>query len=203
MRFYSYVVARDYGFAPNPFGGICTLATCKPQIRKGATIGDWVIGTGSTQNSKENHVIFLMRITKKITFNEYWNDPDYLFKRPVMNGSLKQMYGDNIYHTENGDWVQEDSHHSYENGKVNQHNLDRDTSVDFVLLSDDFYYFGIMAPQMPEEIAEYIRKKGPGFRCPEESYGLKLVEFVKSNYEQGYNDEPTQFLNFERYNGTS
>ncbi len=25
---------RDYGFAPNPFHGICTLATCKPVIRR-------------------------------------------------------------------------------------------------------------------------------------------------------------------------
>ena len=29
---YSYVVARDYGFAPNPFNGILTLAACKPVI---------------------------------------------------------------------------------------------------------------------------------------------------------------------------
>src|SRR5712671_5339411 len=35
MRLYSYVVARDFGFAPNPFFGVCTLATCKPDIRKG------------------------------------------------------------------------------------------------------------------------------------------------------------------------
>ena len=32
---YSYIITRDYGFAPNPFGGVCTLATCKPKIRKG------------------------------------------------------------------------------------------------------------------------------------------------------------------------
>ena len=34
MRLFSYVVARDYGFAPNPFYEMCTLATCKPRIRK-------------------------------------------------------------------------------------------------------------------------------------------------------------------------
>ena len=36
---YSYVITRDYGFAPNPFGGICTLATCKPGIRNHAKVG--------------------------------------------------------------------------------------------------------------------------------------------------------------------
>ena len=33
---YSYIVARDFGFAPNPFNGVLTLATCKPIVRKGA-----------------------------------------------------------------------------------------------------------------------------------------------------------------------
>lgn len=28
MRCFSYIVARDYGFAPNPFHGFCTLANC-------------------------------------------------------------------------------------------------------------------------------------------------------------------------------
>lgn len=39
-----YVVDRDFGFAPNPFHGYCTLATCKPGIRKSAAMGDWVVG---------------------------------------------------------------------------------------------------------------------------------------------------------------
>ena len=29
MRIYAYVVTHDNGFAPNPFHGFCTLATCK------------------------------------------------------------------------------------------------------------------------------------------------------------------------------
>lgn len=32
---YSYVVARDFGFAPNPFNGFLTLATCKPKSENG------------------------------------------------------------------------------------------------------------------------------------------------------------------------
>jgi len=28
-RLFSYVVDHDYGFAPNPSGGFCTLAKCK------------------------------------------------------------------------------------------------------------------------------------------------------------------------------
>ena len=40
---FSYVVRSDGGFAPNPFFGYCTLATCKPRIRKGALVGDWIV----------------------------------------------------------------------------------------------------------------------------------------------------------------
>ena len=36
VRLYSYVFDHDYGFAPNPFHGVCTLATCKPSIREHA-----------------------------------------------------------------------------------------------------------------------------------------------------------------------
>ena len=32
---YEYVMTSDSGFAPNPFHGTCTLACCKPKIRKG------------------------------------------------------------------------------------------------------------------------------------------------------------------------
>ena len=35
MVIYEYVMTDDTGFAPNPFYGICTLACCKPVIRRG------------------------------------------------------------------------------------------------------------------------------------------------------------------------
>ena len=35
MIVYEYVMTSDSGFAPNPFHGACTLACCKPKIRKG------------------------------------------------------------------------------------------------------------------------------------------------------------------------
>lgn len=48
MSYFSYVVEHDYGLAPNPFGGYCSLAVCKPGIRgnENLKIGDWIIGTG-------------------------------------------------------------------------------------------------------------------------------------------------------------
>jgi hypothetical protein len=62
VKLYSYVVARDYGFAPNPFFGVCTLATCKPQIRKHAQVGDWIVGTGAKCNRLDGHLVYVMKV---------------------------------------------------------------------------------------------------------------------------------------------
>ena len=144
---------RDFGFAPNPFHGICTLATCKPRIRNTAKVGDWIIGVGGSALKANGRCIFAMMVTKKITFNEYWNSKAFNNKKPVRNGSMKMMLGDNIYF-QNMDksWHQVHSHHSLENGAINYHNLNRDTSSEYVLLSENFYYFGSMAPVIPPEI---------------------------------------------------
>lgn len=58
-------------------------------------------------------------------------------------------YGDNIYHRDkiSGQWIQENSHHSYENGETNYINLKKDTGMDkskptdYALISNKFWYF--------------------------------------------------------------
>ena len=62
MYLYSYVITRDYGFAPNPFWNICSLATCKPQIRERALMGDWVAGFGGANTAISHKMVFLMRV---------------------------------------------------------------------------------------------------------------------------------------------
>lgn len=201
MKFFSYVVARDYGFAPNPFNGICTLATCKPEIRRIAGPGDWVLGTGSADLKCARHLIYAMKVTEKISFNEYWSNPKYNCKKPVMNGSLKTMYGDNIYYYNGQQWIQADSHHSLDDGSVNLHNLNRDTKVDAVLISECFFYFGDQYLMIPSELAERICKSGPGFRYAENSAAEALIKLIESKYSPGYIGDPIQFKIFERYPG--
>src|SRR5678816_873168 len=55
-RIYRYIVRVDSGAAPNPFGGWCSLAICKPAIRRTAQRGDWIIGLRSHQ---PDHVIYV------------------------------------------------------------------------------------------------------------------------------------------------
>jgi Nucleotide modification associated domain 2 len=96
-KVYMYVVARDFGFAPNPFHGVCTLATCKPIIRRTAQIGDWVIGMGGSKLKAPGRCIYAMQVTGALSFDEYWAAPEYQAKKPVRNGSRKTIVGDNIY----------------------------------------------------------------------------------------------------------
>jgi Nucleotide modification associated domain 2 len=56
MTLYSYIVTHDTGFAPNPFFGFCTLACCKPGIRKHADKLDWIVGL--TPKAQENKVVY-------------------------------------------------------------------------------------------------------------------------------------------------
>ncbi|WP_299660907.1 hypothetical protein [uncultured Psychromonas sp.] len=142
---FSYAITRDFGFAPNPFNGICSLATCKPKIRKYAKVGDWVMGVGGSRLKRcKRKCIFLMRVSEIVDFQQYWDDPRFSLKKPSRNGSQVQLLGDNIYHkAQDGTWIQEDSHHSNGDGTINEVNLERDTgSTENVLLSDYFFYFG-------------------------------------------------------------
>ena len=204
MRGFFYVVSRDYGFAPNPFGGLCTLATCKPRIRKAAKIGDWVFGIGSRKKPDLRFMcVYAMLVEEILSFNDYWNDPKYQFKKPSTNGSRKSMWGDNIYYqSSDGVWNQADSHHSLEDGHVNDRNLEQDTALtDRVLISSHFYYFGKSLVLVPSEYTVGITQKTNGegnyfremSRKIPESQVQSIVTWILSNYAPGYHDDPAGF----------
>jgi len=210
MKCYSYVVVRDYGFAPNPFHGYCTLATCKPHIRKLAMVGDWVIGCGSAKNNASGSLVYAMKVNVKLTYNQYWEKEDFGCKKPVMNGSLKQMYGDNIYHFDNSkhEWIQIDSHHSNEDGSENLYNMKRDLKSEYVLVSSHFWYLGGKSIPIPKEFRRddsNVCCKGIG-HLPIKDENL-INQFVywlenQSGIDKGYTADPLQFSSFERYRGT-
>lgn len=175
---FSYKIEHDFGLAPNPFWGYCTLAVCKSQIRNNSEleIGSWIFGTGSKKLNKENHLIYAMKVEEKITFNEYWNDPRFQCKKPVLNGPLKVMYGDNIYHQNSGKWIQEDSAHSLID-KTNTEHLTRDTGGKYVLISKNFFYFGNKAIPIPEKFVSEIPCKGRNF-CSKQLKDHTIEDFV-------------------------
>lgn len=196
-RLFSYVVARDYGFAPNPFYGYCTLATCKPKIRTKASTEDWIVGTGSATCLREGHLVYAMRITETMSFDEYWNDPRFQFKKANLYGSKKQAFGDNIYHQDSatGVWIQENSHHSYDDGRQNIYNIKNDTQAPRVLISEDYVYWGGVGPKIPERFRDLdgkdVCKKGPGHRndLPEEMV-IEFTSWIRSLGQIGYQGMP-------------
>lgn len=188
-KLHSYVVARDYGFAPNPFYGFCTLATCKPDMRKSVAVGDWIVGTGSKSKGRDGRLVYAMRVSEILSFEGYWDDPRFRQKRPNLRGSLKQAFGDNIYYRDptTGQWRQKDSHHSLINGRQNQANIDRDTKANKVLISDDFVYWGGDGPEIPAFLGHSICKKGMGHKAnfPDEVV-QEFIDWVRDLGNVGY-----------------
>ena len=207
-KVFIYVVDRDFGFAPNPFHGFCTLATCKQGIRNSGQINDWIIGVGGGKLKATGKCIYAMRVSKKVSFNEYWFSREYAIKKPVRNGSSKMIVGDNIYFHDlaKAKWFQADSHHSNTDGTLNHHNLNSDTKSENVLISDYFYYFGSNSPIIPNELLEAIGyKNGRNYRVfyPDEDNSLDIINWIESTYNKERNlilGDPYNFdISHKRY----
>jgi len=155
VSLFSYVVARDYGFAPNPFSGYCTLATCKPEVRRLAEVGDWVAGTGSATHDRKGHLVYAMKVAEVMSFDSYWADPRFQRKKPDLRASMKFAFGDNIYHRENGRWSQLNSHHSFSDGRPNPKNIRNDTQTDRVLIAIRYAYWGGGGPTIPQSLRNF------------------------------------------------
>ncbi|MGD7187613.1 hypothetical protein [Ralstonia pseudosolanacearum] len=206
-RVHSYVVRYDSGFAPNPFYGYCTLATCKPRIRRSAEIGDWVVGSGSNDRSvrRGGHLVYAMRITETLTFDEYGADPRFETKKPFRNGSRKQSCGDNIYFRAGPEapWQQRDSFHSFPDGSINPDHVRRDTGVNRILISDDFVYFGGEGPTFPPNLKDRqdrpLCKSGIGLTTFDDPQLVAYLEqWIRSFGIDGYQGAPFEWLTLRR-----
>lgn len=193
---------HDYGFAPNPFHGILSLATCKgTQIRNNVhlQIGDWIVGLGSVKMGNLGRIIYVMQVEEKITFDQYWEDPRFAMKKPQINGSLVQKYGDNVYHTVDGKIVQEHCAHSFENGKTNLDHLKRDSEGKYVLLSKKFYYFGNKCPLIPDCFS-YIKNDSRGTKFwdlhDKDDKINAFVTWLDETYDVGIHGDPCNWKEF-------
>ena len=180
---FSYIVPADSGFAPNPYGGVCTLACCKPQIRKYANVGDWIIGT--TQAPDEGKLVYAMRVDRGLTFDLYWELPEYDCKKPNKNNGC----GDNIYKRGGaGELVQ------VRNLFHGEKHMKSDTSVNRVLISKTFYYFGAEAVKIPKEFKSLIHTTKAHKREKSTSHNYEVVtafiDWLQKNFKQGIHGEP-------------
>jgi len=160
MNVYSYILTSDTGFAPNPFWGYCTLACCKPMIRRTVSVGDWIVGL--TPKHLGHRIAYAMKVSEKITMANYWRDKRFREKRPKMRRKdVVFRCGDNIYKPISDDhFHQKHSMHSNKDGSEDAARKKRDLGGKNVLVSEIFSYFGEKAIELPNEFNKIIPGRG-------------------------------------------
>ena len=176
---YSYCIPIDDGAAPNPYWDTCTLAICKPVIRRVANIGDWIVGLGS-KNSPigdiHNKIVYIMKISNKLTFAQYdeFCKTNLTKKIPVITNE------DPIYHL--GDCIYDFSKYpnvEQRKGVHKEGNQPIDLGGKYVLLSDHFYYFGDKPYSLPKKFYAII-KDGQGHKSTfNDPYVLDFIAWLE------------------------
>lgn len=188
---YCYIMTHDTGFAPNPEHGFLTLATCKPTIRRCADEETWISGWAgvkvyASQDNKEFYtdkaqkLIYLARITKKISFEQYWMGEEYKEKKP-----WNSVCGDNIYEPKCTIPVVFEQHDN--KGGHGKNEMEHDLSGENVLICDEFYYFGIQ--NALDVMSELKNKSFVVPRCKKLSMTndvvpYRIIEIVKNHLSQ-------------------
>jgi hypothetical protein len=159
---YSHILRFDSGFAPNPFGGVCTLACCKPVLRRKSKLGDLILGVSSKRRGYR--LVYAMEVGEVMTFADYWSDPRFARKRPDWSGTSRVDYcGDNCYEPIHSDqYLQRRSLHSKKDGTEDVSHKKRDLGGKNVLISYRFWYFGQDAIELPQNLA--FLRTGRGHR---------------------------------------
>lgn len=173
IELYSYVVAKDRGFAPNPYGGLCTLACCKPVIRRKAKCGDWIVGLGSVTRKADECIIYAMRITEDpLTCEKYFGNKKY------------RKRNDSIYFLSRGKWKIRDNPY----GHITQKNRKYDFNGKNVLLSKHFYYFGHLKERLPGQFSIINLKPNnarKGHRVFEYGQVNKFIGWLERKHDHG------------------
>lgn len=149
MNLYSYIVTYNGGFAPNPFFGYCTLAVCKPAIRRTSEIGDRIFGLSPKKQLYK--LIYAMKITENLSFDNYYND--FRFKSKIPKPKNPEDYiGDNFYRPLcHGIYEKIPSFHSIKD-------REKDLEGKYVLISHrkHFYCFGSKPETLPDGLLSNI-----------------------------------------------
>jgi hypothetical protein len=148
-RLFTYTIPIDDGAAPNPFQSMCTLAICKPGIRRVAKIDDWIAGLGSRNapsGDLSGCLVYAMRVESVLSLQKY--DQEAATKWPhripnVQSPNLWERLGDCIYDYSKGNPSQRAGVHG-------SGNIETDLSGQNVLVSRDFYYLGSRPIRLPD-----------------------------------------------------
>ncbi|MBL7839644.1 MAG: hypothetical protein JNJ75_05860 [Cyclobacteriaceae bacterium] len=200
MRLFSYCIPTDDGAAPNPYWGVCTLAICKPVIRRVAEEGDWIVGVGSKNvNGKDysGKLVYAMRVSNKMTLREYDIHCQMVLKEKipdVINNDYRRQVGDCIYEYENKGYE-----HRLRDSVHGPKNVDKDLRGVNVLMADQFYYFGNKAVELPPQFLILARQNQGHQSTRNQFIKSDFVQWLQKTYEANkLYGEPQVKVNFAK-----
>ena len=187
MKLYSHVVTNDTGLAPNPFHGYCTTALCTPSHQRAKlTKGDWLIG--NSQKSDGNRLVYAMRISQKLSMNQYFHTARYDAKKPKPEGRPEEQCGDNIYYQE-ADTVWKRVPSRFHNTRAC---FVQDVGTDLmgrpVFVAEHFYYFGSKRVPIPRDLGGVICR-GQSVHDKSE-LADQFVQWLEAKYQPGIHGTP-------------
>jgi hypothetical protein len=148
-RLFTYTIPIDDGAAPNPFRGMCSLAICKPGVRRVAEPHDWVVGLGSRNapsGDLSGCLVYAMRVEEALTLRDYDQQAPKRWPHRIPNVNspdLSERLGDCVY----------DYSHRLPSQRPSVHgpgNIATDLGGLNVLVSRDFYYLGRNVIRLPD-----------------------------------------------------
>ena len=197
-RLFTYTIPVDDGAAPNPFGGICSLAICKPAIRRVAKIGDWVVGLGSKRapsGDLSGHLVYAMKVEDVISLQEYDRRSLMEFPEKIPDFTKLDQYaklGDSIYSYHSGEPHQRKSVHTAQN-------IQTDLSGRNVLLSKHFYYFGNKAIMLPYNLLEICHQHSGHKSDANKAYFNSFVSWIENlEFETGIHGTPDYKIDWDQ-----
>lgn len=147
-----------------------------------------IVGSNlKTDTVKEGSIVYIMQVTDIVDFYEYWNNEAYEKKKPdkeYFKNNRKDSFsykncGDNIYEIDS-DNPTITIHHSfhYFEGEDIVERVSHDLSGKYVLLSDNFVYYGVNATKYKDEL-----HKGIGHSLLENNQSLEqfILKELKDN----------------------
>lgn len=178
-RIYFYKMIADNGGAPCVKNGLLSLAICKPMIRSTACEGNLIIGFAADRMKRDNVLIYIARITSKLSGHRYYTDRCYAAR------------GDRIYNLRGDRFVRRRGarHHPEPSDLI--HDLGKRPNYPRanVLLSKDFRYFGRNGTadykRAFPRIAKAVNRLGQGARV-NHSYQLRdeLIGLVRQLWRE-------------------
>ena len=207
-----YKMTSDSGFAPNPFWGYLTLATCTPNhMRANLEKGDWIVGVESKTLAKYRikagikpniklSIIYIAKLTENpMTLTEYFIDKRFE-KKKYSEKNWKTKNGDNVYFCENGTWKWLKKHvhdkgqnffnkndfsslwSNYKN--TEKKSLYQDIKGNKVFVSKEFTYFGDKCIPIPKEFLPWIPNRGIKYCYSNNPESRKLLTILNTLMKQ-------------------